>query len=101
MKLHDDDHWLKNDGNPYAVWKMIAGQKVTHLPEHCLVHMSPDLCAKIFDPHRHAPQVLDFGPHYESVLEYFTERMLGLYDCVPDEKKGLLNKLFDETGFQR
>ena len=78
---------------------MIAGNSVTHLPEECILEMVLILSSKYGWPNKFAPQVIDFGPEYESVLEFFTERMLGIDDLIPLEKRGLLNKLFDDSGF--
>lgn len=63
--------------------------------------MTPRLYCDRMDIPRVAPQVINFGSMYEDVLEFFTERMLGINDFIPLEKRGLLNKLFDITGYQR
>lgn len=87
--------------NYHATWKLVAGNSITHLPTECLSKMTPKLESKFIYPKCVAPKIIHFSPEYETVLHYFTERMLGIDDFIPLEKRGLLNKLFDESGFLR
>lgn len=84
-----------------ATWKLVAGNSITHLPADCLTMMTPKLESEFIYPNCLAPQVIQFNPEYEAVLHYFTERMLGIDDFIPPEKRSLLNKLFDESGYLR
>ena len=63
--------------------------------------MTRKLYLRFMDRPRVAPQVIDFGKKFEGVLEHFTERMLGINDYIPLEKRVLLNKLFDLCGYDR
>lgn len=87
--------------NPTGVWKLVAGKTTTHLPEQCIFFNTPMIYHNLMERPRVVPHVLDFGSMYEDVLEYFTERMLGVNDFIPFEKRGLLNKLFDSSGYVR
>lgn len=88
-----------HDVYPFAVWKLVAGKTVTHVPEQCLDFMTPSLACKLLHEPKKVPHVVQFKNDYESVLEIFTSLMLGLKEEVPIQKIGLLNKLFDYTGY--
>lgn len=88
-----------NNGNHSAIWKFVAGSLITHLPEYCIHAMTTYLAHEVLHHRRLVPQVVDFGPEYESVLEYFTASMLGIPEDVPQQKYGLLTKLLESTGF--
>ena len=85
--------------NPYEIWRLLAGKSVTHLPRKCIDYMAPTLSLYIHCRHFSLPTIFDFGDKYESVLELFTERMLGMVDETPLKNQALLQELMTKVGF--
>lgn len=86
--------------HPFVIWKLIAGETVTHLPQECIDYMSPFLSLYIrYHYHHDLPTVFNFGYKYESVLEVFTERMLGIVDNATLKNECLLKELLTKVGF--
>lgn len=97
--MYAKDEGRMPDSNDSLIWKFIAGNSITHLPQHCIRAMTTNLSCQLLRHRRMTPLIVDFGPEYETVLECFTANMLGLVDDVPLQKQGLLTKLLDYTGF--